>query len=169
MRKISFISFFAAVSALIFSLTTTVYAATATGTGTFDYSKYLPIVVGGTLIVEALIIILLSDIKRIVNVSFAVLVANIVSFFVIRIGLGVLRHETFYKGMITQGVISSNWIAAFIFLCVSLVTELPILYFMLRVFTKKTTRLMIIATVANILTVAATAVVELQINNTLIK
>ena len=130
----------------------------------FDYSKHFPLIVGGMLVIEGIIILLLTDIKRIVNVSFAVLVANVASFVLTRFAIGFLRHETFYKGMITQGLISSNIIAAGAYLVVSLIIELPILYFMLRVFTEKIVRLMLVAAAANVVTTVALTIVELQLH-----
>ena len=150
------------ISALFLALTTTVYAYSPVKVAPvpLDYTKVIPIVLGGMLIIEGVIILLLSDIKRIVNVSFAVLVANAASFIIPRFALGYLRHESFYKGMFTQGFMSSHIIAAASFLVVSLIIELPIIYLMLRVFTEKKVRLMVAAATANIVTTAVLFVVE---------
>ena len=166
MKRHNIIAITLSVLTMFFALSTTAYAYSDIKINLIlhDYSSYFPVVVGGMLIIEGIIILLLTDIKRIVNVSFAVLVANAASFALPRFVVGLLKHEVFYKGMITQGLISSPVFAAIAFLLVSLIIELPILYFMLRVFTKKTARLMVVATAANILTTAAFIVFELQIH-----
>lgn len=170
MKKRYLIANFVVVVISLFSLSTTTFAATLFNdtADTFDYTKYLPVMVGGSLVIEALAIMLLTDIKRIVNVSFAVLVANTASFVLPRLALGLYRHEVFYKGMFTEGFLSSNWLAAGVYFVISLIIELPILYFMLRVFTPKKVRLMIIAAGANIVTTAAIAFAEFQIHNWLV-
>ena len=165
MRKHS-ITTYLTVLVLLFALNTTAFAYSHMKVAPipFDYSKCFPLIVGGMLVIEGIIILLLTDIKRIVNVSFAVLVANAASFVLTRFAIGFLRHETFYKGMITQGLISSNIIAAGAYLVVSLIIELPILYFMLRVFTEKIVRLMLVAAAANVVTTVALTIVELQLH-----
>ena len=166
MKKHSIIATSLSVLTLLITLNTTAIAYTQMKVDPipFDYSKYFPLIVGGMLIIEGAIILLLTDVKRIVNVSFAVLVANLASFSLTRLGIGLLKHEVFYKGMITQGLISSNIIAGAAYLVASLIIELPILYFMLRVFTPKKVRLMVVATVANIVSTVAFVIVEFQLH-----
>lgn len=166
MKKLNILSITLTILTILFSLNTTVSAySTAKVTPVLhDYSSYFPIIVGGMLIIEGVMILLLTDIKRIVNVSFAVLVANIASFVLPRISLGLLKHGVFYKGMITQGLISSYIFAAVAFLAASLIIELPILYFMLRVFTKKRVRLMLVAAAANVVTTVAFTFFEFQLH-----
>lgn len=166
MKKSNKITIPLTVLIMLLSLSTTVsaYSTAKVTLILHDYSSYFPMIVGGMLIIEGAMILLLTDVKRIVNVSFAVLVANLASFILPRIGLGLLRNDFFYSGMITQGLISSNIIAAAAYFVVSLIIELPILYFMLRVFTKKIARLMLVATAANIVTTIAFAFVEFQLH-----
>ena len=166
MKRHSIIATPLTILTLIFTLNTTAFAYSHMKVAPipFDYTKYFPLIVGGMLVIEGIMILLLTDIKRIVNVSFAVLVANVASFALTRIGIGLLRHEVFYKGMITQGLISSNIIAGAAYLVVSLIIELPILYFMLRVFTPKKVRLMVVATAANIVSTVAFVIVEFQLH-----
>ena len=82
---------------LLFALNTTAFAYSHMKVAPipFDYSKCFPLIVGGMLVIEGIIILLLTDLKRIVNVSFAVLVANAASFVLTRFAIGFLRHETF--------------------------------------------------------------------------
>lgn len=167
MKKHNVIAITLTALTLLFVLNTTAFAYSYSKVSPvpFDYSKYFPFIVGGMLVIEGVIILLLSDIKRIVNVSFAVLVANVASFALTRFAIGILKHETFYKGMITQGLIASNIFAGVAYLIVSLIIELPILYFMLRVFTEKKVRLMVVAAAANIVSTVALVIVEYQLHS----
>lgn len=169
MKKRNLVTFSISVLSLFFAFTTTAYAALVPDSmETFSYSKYLPIVIGGTLIIEAIVIMLLSDIKRIVNVSYSVLVANLVSFVITRLSFGLIKGKIFFVGMYVFGNNPKKWIAALICLAVALATELPIIYFMLRPFTKKRIRLMFAAAAANIITALATVLFEIYLYNSLI-
>ncbi|MBQ7504529.1 MAG: hypothetical protein IJT79_04355 [Ruminococcus sp.] len=166
MKKHNIIATFLTTLTLLLTLNSTASAYTSARINLIlqNYSSYFPMIVGGMLVIEVIMIMLLTDVKRIVNVSFAVLVANVASFVLPRLGIGLLRHEVFFKGMITQGLISSNIIAGVAYLVVSLIIELPILYFMLRVFTPKKVRLMVVAAAANVVTTVAFTVVEFQLH-----
>lgn len=166
MKKHNIIATFLTTLTLLLTLNSTASAYTSARINLIlqNYSSYFPMIVGGMLVIEVIMIMLLTDVKRIVNVSFAVLVANVASFVLPRIALGLLKHDFFYQGMITQGLISSNIIAGVAYLVVSLIIELPILYFMLRVFTPKKVRLMVVAAAANVVTTVAFTVVEFQLH-----
>lgn len=170
MKKQSLIVSFAAAFFLFFAFSTTASAATFLNmdSETFSYSHFLPVIIGAAVIVEALFILAVSDVKRIVNVSFAVLVANVASILVPRFALGFIRKEGFYSGMFTLNSASVNWLAVIAFFAVSLIIELPIVYFMLRAFTKKYSRLMFSAAAANIITFIIIIVVEILIKNQMI-
>lgn len=166
MKKHNIIATFLTTLTLLLTLNSTASAYTSARINLIlqNYSSYFPMIVGGMLVIEVIMIMLLTDVKRIVNVSFAVLVANVASFVLPRIALGLLKYDFFYQGMITQGLISSNIIAGVAYLVVSLIIELPILYFMLRVFTPKKVRLMVVAAAANVVTTVAFTVVEFQLH-----
>lgn len=170
MKKHNLVSFSVIAFCLIFSLSTTAFAETIfhETMETFDYSKYLPIIVGGTLIIEAIIIMLLSDVKRIVNVSYSVLVANLVSFVIIRGAWGLYNGGFFYTEMLVFGNTSSKWIVAIICYAVSLVIELPLLVLLLRPFTQKYVRLMLSAAAANLVTTFAVTAFEIYLYNSLV-
>ena len=133
----------------------------------FSLSKYMPIIIGGTLIVESLIILLLSDIKRLVNVPFAVLVANAASFLVPRLIWGLLNGEILYEGLFICGNTAADWLAACLYLAVTLAIELPVIWLMLRNFTKKTARLMWVTVAANVFTTVILEIIQQQIYNSL--
>ncbi len=167
MRTKRLLLFSAIAAVLAFSLPVTAYAVELLpeNTETFSYSKFLPVIFGGTLIAEALLIMFLSNIKRIVNVSYAVFVANLISFASIRVGLGLFHQTIFYTGMLSRGF---NWFNVFVNLCylaVALIIEIPIVWLFLRAFTKERTRLMLSVAAANFLTTVAVAVLELMLKN----
>ncbi len=170
MRKRNLVSFLIIVPSLVFALSTTAFAATLFNESldTFNYSRYLPVVFGGTLIIEAIIIMLMSDVKRIVNVSYSVLVANVASFAITRVAWGLLKNDLFYTDMFVFGNGSEKWLVAAGCFVASLIIELPILFLMLRPFTKKFVRLMLSAAAANLITIFAVTVFEIQLYNSLI-
>lgn len=170
MKKRNFLSFACVLFAFVMLFSTSVFAVTKTGLKTepFYYSKCLPLIFGGTLLIEAIIIILFSDIKRLVNVSFAVFVANIASFVVIRLSLGILRHGVFYVGLLMKELTIKNLFVVFCCLAVSLVIELPIVWKMLKDFTKKTKWLLFVTVIANVVSLAATCAVDLMLSNSFV-
>ena len=135
----------------------------------FSYSKLLPVIFGVTLLVEIIIIMLFSKIRRIVNVSFAVFLANAASFFVIRIFLGVMRNKVFYSGMLINGTSITDWLMLGLCFAVTLGAELPIIWFSLRPFTPQKNRLMWCAVAANAVSFAVITVFEIYLKNSLIK
>ena len=171
MKKHNCITGLIVFSVLMFAFSTTVGAANIFNEDpeTFSYSRYLPIVVGGTMIIEAVIIILLSDIKRIVNVSYTVLVANITSFLIPRFVLGIMKNSIFFTGMFVTVPGARKWLIAAGYFAFSLVVELPIVYFMLKPFTKKRVRLMFVSAAANLLSTIAVVVFEIFLYNAIIK
>ncbi|MBR1731170.1 MAG: hypothetical protein IJ725_01890 [Ruminococcus sp.] len=170
MKKHSIISSACVLAVFITSLSTTVSANSIWNEKpeSFSLSKYMPIIVGGTLIVEALIILLLSDIKRIVNVSFAVLVANVVSFIVPRLAWGFINGGGFYTGLFTYGNAVTDWLVTFLYLAVTLLIELPIVWYMLRHFTKKIAKLLLVTAAANVFTTVILAILQQLLYNSLI-
>ena len=132
-------------------------------TDSFSYSKFLPVVVGGTFLIEAVIIMLVTKIRRIVNVSFSVLIANIASFLVIRILLGVLMHKFFYSEMLINGTSMIDWLIFGLCFVITLAIELPIIWFSLKPFTPKKKILVLSAVSANIVSFIAIAVFELYL------
>lgn len=171
MKKRNLFSGLAVFTILSVAMTTTCYAASIFNEtmDTFSYSRYLPIVVGGTMLIEAAVILLMSDIKRIVNVSYTVFVANIASFFIPRFVWGVAHKHVFFSDIFVFDSSPDKWLAAAILLGVSLVIELPIVYFMLRIFTQKIARLLLSAAAANVITSLATVLFEIYLYNSLIK
>ena len=161
--------------ACIFAVFSSVFSTTVAATPfnldpeTFSYSKVLPVVAGGTLVIEALTIMFFSKIRRIVNVSFAVLVANVVSFLAIRLLIGLFQHKAFYTGMLMNGNNSTSWLIFALCFIVSLLLEIPIIWLSLRPFTPKKQRLIWSAVIANTISFIATAAFDLLLHHFLFK
>lgn len=170
MKKQNIASVFCVFAVFITGLSTTVSANSILNESleNFSLSKYMPIIIGGTLIVESLIILLLSDIKRIVNVPFAALVANVASFLIPRLIWGSLNGEFLYEGLFIYGNTVTDWLVAGLYLAVTLVIELPVIWLMLRKFTKKTARLMWVTVAANVFTTVILEIIQQQIYNSLV-
>ncbi len=170
MKKRSFI-LFATVFAVFSSIFTTTAGAISLyfDPDTFSYSKVLPLIVGISLVIEALVVLLLSKVRKIVNVSFAVFVANAASFVAVRLFLGLLRQKLFYSGMLMSENTMSNWIMLGVCLVISAAIEIPIIYFLLKRFTPKIQWVALSAVVANILSFIATAACDLLIQHFLLK
>ena len=170
MRKYNFIS-----AACVFGVFTAVFSTNAYAASfyidpqTFSYAKVMPIVIGIALVIEPLIIMLFSKVRRIVNVSFAVLLANVASFLIIRVFLGALRHKFFYSGPLINGTSLTDWLVPGLCFVVTLGVELPIIWFSLKPFTPQKTRLIWCAAAANTVSFIVVTVFELYINNLLIK
>ncbi|MCR5653340.1 MAG: hypothetical protein K6F88_06030 [Ruminococcus sp.] len=160
-------------TACVFAVFTTFFSTTANAISfyidpqTFSYTKVLPVIVGASLVFEAAIIMLLSKVRRIVNVSFAVFLANGASFVILRFLIGFFNKQFFYSGMLLSGTKPAYWLFYLMCFAVTLAIELPIIWLSLRPFTQKKLRLLLSAAAANLFTFTATAVFELYILNLL--
>ena len=131
---------------------------------TFDFSKYLPAFFGATLVIESVLIMLISKVRRIVTVSFASLIANAVSFVSLRVMLGLKHQQTFYTGMLTHGPSWTSVGLTALYFVITVAIELPIIWFSTREFAGKKGRLMAAVIIANMVTSVAVTLVELQLN-----
>ena len=163
MKKRYFISFVCVFYTLAMLLSSTAFAVAKIGRGptSLAYSSCLPIILGGTLFIEIAIIVLFTDIKTTGRIALAVVLANLASFIIMRIPLGLRRHGLVFVGPLMYNTRPINWLILCCAYVVSMGFEILFAWIFLREHTKNIRWLISIVAITKTLTFTATTIIEI--------
>lgn len=129
----------------------------------YSYMEHFPYIIIGTLIIEILALLAVTGMKKPLKVIGAVVLANAASFLIPEMIINVImfngNHFEFFM------LFNTYWVLNVIFIIITIVIELPIIWVILRKDEKNVKALLLTTVAVNIFTTVVTAFIDIQIYN----